>query len=117
MGKLSTHVLDTATGKPGAGITLRLFKLGSQSPVLLKKAKTNTDGRAVGGLLEGEALVVGRYRLEFDIGEYFRGLGHQLPDPAFLETVSIDFGIANPHENYHVPLVTTPWSYSTYRGS
>ena len=117
MGKLSTHVLDTASGRPGVGIRLRLLKIIGSSFSLLKSAVTNTDGRVTGALLEGTELTAGMYRLEFEIGPYFRSLGYKLPDPAFLETVHLDFGIANPEENYHVPLVTTPWSYSTYRGS
>lgn len=110
---LTTHVLDTANGKPAAGVALRL-KLGAE---LLVSATTNADGRCESPLLAGDALKPGAYRLEFDVGAYYRGLGAALPDPAFLETVAIEFGIADPAAHYHVPLLVSPFGYSTYRGS
>lgn len=110
---LTTHVLDTAHGKPAAGVTLRL-KRGSE---VLASTTTNADGRCDSPLLAGEALKAGAYRLEFDVGAYFRGLGVALPDPAFLETVAIEFGVADATAHYHVPLLVSPFGYSTYRGS
>lgn len=115
MGKLTTHVLDTATGKPAANVNIRLFALGKER-VLLASAVTNSDGRAEGPLLEGEAMVTGEYELEFDIGAYFRAQGTPTQEPAFLNTVVLRFSI-RADEHYHVPLLVSPWSYSTYRGS
>jgi 5-hydroxyisourate hydrolase len=113
MSGLTTHVLDTMHGQPAAGVSLRL-KRGDE---LLASAITNLDGRLDQPLLSGAALARGAYRLEFDIGEYFRDLGVALPDPAFLDTVVIDFGIADGAAHYHVPLLVSPFGYSTYRGS
>ena len=117
MGKLSTHVLDTTIGKPGSGIAVHLFKIENSSMSLLPQRTTNKDGRCDEPLLEGEQLKVGEYQLEFDIGDYYLKQGKDLPNPPFLNKVVIRFQVANPQENYHVPLVVTPWSYSTYRGS
>ncbi|HEX7759042.1 MAG TPA: hydroxyisourate hydrolase [Caulobacteraceae bacterium] len=113
MSGLTTHVLDTMHGRPAAGVALRLTRGGQ--PVA--QATTNADGRCDAPLLTGETLTAGAYRLEFDVGAYFRGLGVALPDPAFLETVVIDFGVADPAAHYHVPLLVSPFAYSTYRGS
>jgi 5-hydroxyisourate hydrolase len=113
MSGLTTHVLDTAHGKPAAGVALRLMR-GAET---LASTKTNADGRCDSPLLAAEALKAGAYRLEFDVGAYFRGLGVALPDPAFLETVAIEFGIAEPGQHHHVPLLVSPFGYSTYRGS
>ncbi|MFM7255427.1 MAG: hydroxyisourate hydrolase [Betaproteobacteria bacterium] len=127
MAKLSTHVLDTAAGRPAAGMGLVLLRLGNTGhwePVLC--TRTNADGRCDRPLLEGDALVGGRYCLRFAVGEYFAGqraatagadaTASQAPMP-FLDQVPIEFGIANPEQSYHVPLLVSPWSYTTYRGS
>ena len=111
MSGLTTHVLDTMHGRPAAGIALRLVKDGQ----MVASAITNVDGRST-GLLASD-LPVGAYRLEFEVGDYFRDMGVPLPRPAFLETVIIDFGIAEPQGHYHVPLLVSPYGYSTYRGS
>lgn len=113
MSGLTTHVLDTMHGQPAAGLSLRL----RQGDEVLVSAVTNLDGRVDKPLLSGAAVKPGAYRLEFDVGEYFRDLGVPLPEPAFLETVVIDFGIADPRGHYHVPLLVSPFAYSTYRGS
>lgn len=113
MAGLTTHVLDTMHGRPAAGVRLRLSRNGQA----LASATTNADGRVDGPLLSGEALTAGPYRLEFDVGEYFRGLGVALPQPAFLETVTIDFGVSEAGAHHHVPLLVSPFAYSTYRGS
>lgn len=113
MSGLTTHVLDTMHGRPAAGMVLRLLEGG----LLLAKSMTNLDGRVTGPLLSGETLHPGAYRLEFDVGDYFRELGVALPQPAFLETVAIEFGIADSTAHYHVPLLVSPYGYSTYRGS
>jgi 5-hydroxyisourate hydrolase len=117
MGKLSTHVLDTTLGKPGAGVKVALYAVGSTGRTLIKTETTNTDGRCNAPLLEGEAMVPGRYELVFGAGDYFAAQGVALAEPRFLDEVTIAFGIAHADQNYHVPLVVTPWSYSTYRGS
>lgn len=113
MSGLTTHVLDTMHGRPAAGVSLRLSRGGE----LIVSTMTNIEGRVDQPLLSGDSLAAGRYRLEFDIGEYYREMGVALPDPAFLETVVIDFGIADPGSHHHVPLVVSPFGYSTYRGS
>jgi 5-hydroxyisourate hydrolase len=117
MGKLSTHVLDTAQGKPGAGVKVELYAVDGGRRTLLKQEATNTDGRCNAPLLEGDALQVGQYELVFAAGDYFAAQGVALPSPRFIDRVTIAFGVADPNQNYHVPLVVTPWSYSTYRGS
>jgi len=117
MGKLSTHVLDTAQGKPGAGVQVELYALDGAQRTLLKREFTNADGRCTAPLLEGEALRVGQYELVFAAGDYFAAQGVALPQPRFIDRVTIAFGVADAAQNYHVPLVVTPWSYSTYRGS
>jgi 5-hydroxyisourate hydrolase len=117
MGRLTTHVLDTAHGCPGAGMTLRLYAEDRAEAVLISEAETNSDGRCSEPLLSGERLRKGRYRIDFEVGAYFRKRGVSLSDPAFLETVSLRFGIADAEAHYHVPLLVSPFSYSTYRGS
>jgi 5-hydroxyisourate hydrolase len=117
MGKLTTHVLDTATGTPARGLRVELHAVGSATAQPLASFRTNADGRAAAPLLEGEALRAGRYTLTFHVGDYFRAAGLDLPDPAFLDEVVIGFGIAHADQHYHVPLLVSPWSYSTYRGS
>jgi 5-hydroxyisourate hydrolase len=117
MGKLSTHVLDTTTGKPGAGVRIELYAIGDGGRTLLKSDTTNADGRCGAPLLEGDSMRPGRYELVFAAGDYFAAQGVAMPEPRFIDQVTIAFGIASPDQNYHVPLVVTPWSYSTYRGS
>lgn len=113
MSKLTTHVLDTAHGCPGKGIAVRLLR----DDKLIATAVTNDDGRCDSPLLQGENFVAGTYRLEFDAGNYYRARGTELADPAFLDTVIIQFGIADEGAHYHVPLLISPYGYSTYRGS
>lgn len=110
---LTTHVLDTMHGQPASGLRLRLSRDGA----VLAEAITNMDGRLDQPLLSAEAMTAGVYRLEFEVGEYFRGLEVTLVSPAFLETVVVDFGIADATGHYHVPLLVSPFAYSTYRGS
>lgn len=117
MGRLTTHVLDTMHGRPAAGLAIELRKLSEDSPRLLKSVVTNADGRVDGPLLEGDDFVVGRYELVFHVGDYFRAASVSLPDPAFLDQVPVRFGIAEADGHYHVPLLVSPYGYSTYRGS
>jgi len=117
MAKLTTHVLDIASGTPAAGMRVELSTMrggGAPAPV---SVITNADGRSQSPLLEGAEFGAGRYVLTFHVAAYFRSLGVNLPDPPFLEEVTIAFGVAEPVQNYHVPLLVSPWSYSTYRGS
>ena len=115
---LTTHVLDTALGKPAAGMKIDLYRLESYGPKLLKSVVTNSDGRVDGGpMLIGDAFAAGGYELVFHAGDYLRATGQTLADPAFLDIVPIRFGIADTTAHYHVPLLISPWSYSTYRGS
>lgn len=118
MGRLTTHVLDTLHGTPAAGLRVRLLRRAADDrfePV--RELALDADGRAGGPLLEGPALQPGRYRLVFSVAEYFAGRGVALPDPPFLDEVPVDFGIADARAHYHVPLLVTPWTYTTYRGS
>jgi hydroxyisourate hydrolase len=108
---LTTHVLDTALGRPAAGVAITLHRDGNE----LARAVTNADGRTDGPLLG--ALEPGVYELRFEVGAYLRGAGHAVTDPPFLDVVPIRFGIAAPGEHHHVPLLVSPWAYSTYRGS
>jgi 5-hydroxyisourate hydrolase len=117
MGKLTTHVLDLAAGTPAAGMRIEVHDLLVSPPRLLAQALTNEDGRCAQPLLQGGALRVGRYALTFHVADYFRARGTVLPEPPFIDDVVIRFGVADPEQNYHVPLLTSPWSYSTYRGS
>ena len=122
MGQLTTHVLDTSNGQPAAGMTVALYRLGAAidtatSAELLLSVELNDDGRAGRPLLQGDALVAGRYRLVFSVASYFRRLGAALAEPPFLDEVPLDFGIADTGAHYHVPLLVSPWAYSTYRGS
>ena len=116
MGRLTTHVLDTAHGVPAAGMALTLYRREGDGLQPVKSATANAEGR-VAALLDGDALAPGRYRLVFQAGAYFRARGVALPDPPFVDEVTIDFGIADASAHYHVPLLVSPWSYSTYRGS
>jgi 5-hydroxyisourate hydrolase len=117
MGHLTTHVLDTARGQPGAGIKVTLYRHAVEGPVRIGEAVTNADGRCVAPLLDGAAFTPGRYRLVFAVGVYFAKAGFALPDPPFVDDVVLDFGIADAQAHYHVPLLVSPWSWSTYRGS
>jgi 5-hydroxyisourate hydrolase len=117
MGKLTTHVLDTMNGCPAAGMRVRLYRLQGDAPALVRELTLNHDGRADAPLLEGDAFVLGAYRLVFDVAPYFRGRGVVLPEPPFLDAVPLDFGLADAAAHYHVPLLASPWAYSTYRGS
>ena len=117
MGRLTTHVLDTAHGTPGSGIEVRLYRAGGDGFELVQSVLTNADGRADAPLLEGVLMRAGRYRLVFAAGAYFRRIGTPLADPPFVDDVTLDFGIADTSAHYHVPLLVSPWSYATYRGS
>ena len=117
MGRLSTHVLDTTKGRPGANVALEVARLEDGVWRMLKAVRTNADGRTDEPLLSGEALTVGTYMLSFAVGDYFKAQGAAVSDPPFLDIVPLRFHVADPNANYHVPLVATPWSYSTYRGS
>lgn len=115
MGRLSTHILDTAHGRPAHGVRIRLFAL-DDTRELCASTVSNDDGRTDEPLLEDGAMQTGTYELEFDIGAYFAAHASVVAEPAFLDTVVIRFSVREA-ENYHVPLLVTPWSYSTYRGS
>ena len=117
MGHLSTHVLDTANGCPAAGMKVTLQRLEADTATTLREVVLNHDGRADGPLLDATTMAVGRYRLLFQVAPYFRARGMQMTDPPFIDTVPLDFGIADAAGRYHVPLLVSPWSYSTYRGS
>lgn len=119
MGHLSTHVLDTAHGCPAAGMRVHLQREQSGGAYATVKTLTlNDDGRNDGGpLLDASTMAVGRWRLVFEVAPYFRARGVTLPEPPFIDTVQLDFGIADAAGHYHVPLLVSPFSYSTYRGS
>ncbi|HEY0858289.1 MAG TPA: hydroxyisourate hydrolase [Albitalea sp.] len=114
---LTTHVLDTMNGCPAAGMAVALYRVDGGAAALLARIALNHDGRADAPLLAEGAMMPGRYRLVFGVAAYYRGRGVQLPEPPFLDEVPLDFGIADGAAHYHVPLLCTPWSYSTYRGS
>lgn len=116
-GFLTTHVLDTARGVPAAGMTIDLFRLDGAIRQHLGHKITNDDGRTDGPILPREHFAVGVYELEFRVGHYLRQLGIELPEPLFLDVVPIRFGISDPFSHYHVPLLVSPFGYSTYRGS
>ena len=115
-GRLTTHVLDTAVGKPAARLSVELFAIEDDGRRSLKSLTTNGDGRTDEPLLQDETFTAGVYELVFDVGGYFAG-GKDLPSPSFLGLVPIRFGVADPDTHYHVPLLASPYSYSTYRGS
>ena len=115
--KLSTHVLDTAHGCPAAGMQIELWSLPDGPPKLLKSVRTNSDGRTEQPLLAGDEMKAGSYELIFFVGDYFASKDLALPETRFLERVPIRFGIADARDSYHVPLLVSPWAYSTYRGS
>lgn len=115
---LSTHVLDTMHGCPAAGMAVELYETRGANTSLVKRFALDADGRHAGGpVLDAASLKKGTYRLVFDVAGYFRSRGVALPEPSFLGHVSVDFGIADPQQHYHVPLLVSPWAYSTYRGS
>jgi 5-hydroxyisourate hydrolase len=115
MGQITTHVLDTAAGRPAAGLKVTLTRLDG-TPAVIAEAVTNADGRADKPLLEGAAFAAGRYEIVFHVGDYFRRSGVTLPDPPFLDLVPVRFGVTE-DTHYHVPLLVSPYAYSTYRGS
>ena len=118
VGRLSTHVLDTVSGRPAPGVKITLHEIGASARGLLKETITNADGRTDAPLIGGEPLRIGTYELSFHIGAYFAGAGRAgLADPPYLDVVPLRFSIAEPEGHYHVPLLATPWSYTTYRGS
>lgn len=118
MGQLSTHVLDTMHGCPAAGMHVSLQRVDAGQTLTLKTVRLNADGRNEGGaLLDGAAMATGRYRLVFAVAAYFRTRGVVLPEPPFIDDVAVDFGMADASAKYHVPLLVSPWAYSTYRGS
>jgi len=116
MGKLTTHVLDTANGRPAAGLSIELFRSGEKREPL-GRFVTNADGRCDAPLLQDAALQVGVYELDFHLGDYFAAAGVAVAQPRFLDVVTLRFGIADANAHYHVPLLASPYSYSTYRGS
>jgi 5-hydroxyisourate hydrolase len=116
-GRLTTHVLDTMIGKPGVGMRIDFSVQEGAGYRLIRTLETNADGRTDKPLLTGPEVVVGHYRLVFHVGEYFSRIGVKLPDPPFLDKVPLDFAIFDANQHYHVPLLVSPWSYSTYRGS
>jgi len=118
-GCLTTHVLDTTRGLPAAQVTIQLWSIveTDMQRVLLKTVTTNDDGRTDEPLLSGEEMVAGVYELIFAVGSYFSTQTVTLSLPPFLDEVPVRFGIANPEDDYHVPLLVSPWAYSTYRGS
>lgn len=117
MTKLTTHVLDNSLGIPGDGIVIQLFEVVDNHRKHIISTKTNHDGRCDQPLLSGDAFKAGVYELDFHAGDYFRAQGMVLPQPPFVDVVTLRFGIADPGRHYHVPLLVTPWAYSTYRGS
>jgi len=123
MGRLTTHVLDTARGRPGDGVAVTVYRLGGNGVgkaagrVEVARTRTNADGRTDAPLLEGAAFATGVYEIVFGAGEYFGRAPMGLPDPPFVGDVVLRFGVASPAEHYHVPLLVSPWSYQTYRGS
>jgi len=116
-GRLSTHVLDTAAGRPAVGMAIELFEFAGEQAFRIGRAVTNADGRTDAPLIADRPLPIGRYELRFAVGAHFRTRGVDVADPPFLDIVPLRFSIAEPEAHYHVPLLCTPWSYSTYRGS
>ncbi len=114
MGRLTTHVLDTATGKPAGGMEITLSRADGE---VIKSVRTNDDGRVDAPLLEGAALIAGRYELVFHAGAYLDATGQAGTEPRFLDEIPIRFGVSDPDAHYHVPLLLSPFGYSTYRGS
>ncbi len=117
MGKLTTYVLDTARGVPAVGMRYALYHIGEgDTPTLICGGQTNNQGRTDEPLMKGKKLTVGQYQLIFAVGTFFRELGYGLPDPSFLEKVPIFFNITDANKDYHIPLLVSPYSYSTHRG-
>jgi len=116
-GRLTTHVLDTMHGKPAAGLAVSLFRIDGEDRELVLSARTNADGRCDAPLLSGPAMRPGVYELVFDVAAYFREAGVALEDPPFLDRIPLRFGLSNAGQHYHVPLLVSPFAYSTYRGS
>lgn len=117
MGKLSTHVLDTARGKPAAGVVIWLYRLNGNSHKKIAEVVTNSDGRTDAPLLQGDDLTAGQYELVFHAGDYLRATGQAAGDVLFLDQIPIRFGVPDAAAQYHVPLLISPFAYSTYRGS
>ncbi len=120
MGRLTTHVLDTARGCPASGLVINLFRVDggtSDQPALIVSTRTNDDGRCDAPLLDGDAMQKGRYQLLFKVAEYLRRSGNDLPEIPFLDDVVINFGVEDSEQHYHVPLLLSAYGYSTYRGS
>lgn len=117
MGKLSTHVLDTMNGIPAKNVLIELYALSGETRNLKASVHSNQDGRCAEPLLQEGQLARGTYELVFHAGDYFAARGVGLPEPRFVDQVCVRFGIAHPQENYHVPLLVSPWAWSTYRGS
>ncbi len=117
MGRLTTHVLDTAHGCPGRGIRIDVLRLQDETRTHLKSVVTNDDGRCDAPLLEGNDWVPGEYELVFHAGEYLRALGVEAAEPRFLDVIPLRFGVADADQHYHVPLLLSPYGYTTYRGS
>lgn len=117
MGRLSTHVLDTARGRPAAGVRIALYRLSAGGRDLVREVVTNGDGRTDGPLMEGAALTEGSYELVFQAGAYLRATGQAGEGPLFLDEIPIRFGVPDATQHYHVPLLIAPFAYSTYRGS
>ena len=118
MARISTHVLDTAHGVPAPGVRVQLHRLSADGgEELVAERTTNADGRTDSPLLAGETIPAGRYRITFHAGDYYRGRGEAMPEPPFVDVVQLHFGVADAAGHYHVPLLVSPWSYSTYRGS
>ncbi len=115
-GKLTTHVLDTSLGRPAEGVRVECYRVLPNGIAMLAQTITNADGRTPSPLLTGEAMIIGSYRLLFYIGEYYVSVRHPHARQ-FLDIVPIQFIISDPATPYHVPLLVSPWSYSTYRGS
>jgi 5-hydroxyisourate hydrolase len=117
MAHLSTHVLDTARGIPAKGLRIELHRIENGARRRVATGVTNADGRIAAPLISGDLLEIGVYELVFHAGDYLRSAGLQVSEPAFLDQIVVRFGVADPHRNYHVPLLLSPFGYSTYRGS
>src|SRR3712207_8073931 len=117
MGRLSTHVLDTVNGRPARGVAIELFSVEGTQRRSVVRTITDADGRTDAPLMIGDAFRIGTYELVFEVGAYFASVGTATADPPFLDVVPIRFTVAEPDGHYHVPLLVSPWSYSTYRGS
>jgi 5-hydroxyisourate hydrolase len=117
LGQLTTHVLDTCSGTGAAGVVVEVRRLEPAHPGLLNRLVTDSAGRCGTPLVQGETFARGQYELSFRVGDYFRSKGFALPDPTFIDVAVIRFGVAQPEQHYHVPLLVSPWSYSVYRGT